>query len=184
MFHQKEEENVRSTAFCTSQNTVQKQVQTAVQSADIDKQKQKTKTKKSISNEIPEKCGTGLPEGIPQKVLDDYIAQLNATGKMMTGPGLEVLFKRLEQLAPGNIAQKIAILEQSMRNGWKDIYPLQREQPRQNERGKKDNPNRFHNFEQRETSYDALMLGRLKERLAAIDSDLPQTGEVKADEAG
>lgn len=47
------------------------------------------------------------------------------------------------------------------------------------------NPNnKFHNFEQRETSYDAVMLERLKQRLAAGESDLPQTEEVKADEAG
>ncbi len=168
----------------SSTNSSTKEVQSTVQSADIDKQKQKTKTKKSISNEIPEKCGTALPEGIPQKVLDDYIAQLNATGKMMTGPGLELLFKRLEQLAPGNKAQQTEILEQSIRNGWKDIYPLHRKEPKQNQPGKKENPNRFHNFEQRETSYDAVMLERLKERLAAGKSDLPQTGEVKADEAG
>lgn len=175
-----------STKASTNSSTkeVQSTVQSAVQSADIDKQKQKTKTKKSISNEIPEKCGTALPEGIPQKVLDDYIAQLNATGKMMTGPGLELLFKRLEQLAPGNKAQQTEILEQSIRNGWKDIYPLHRKEPKQNQPGKKDNPNRFHNFEQRETSYDAVMLERLKQRLAAGESDLPQIGEVKADEAG
>ena len=177
-----------------TQNSVQDRTQEGVQdrtqnSATKERYKEKQEERdkqnqKSISSEIPEKCGTGLPEGIPQKVLDDYIAQLNATGKMMTGPGLELLFKRLEQLAPGNKAQQTEILEQSIRNGWKDIYPLHRKEPKQNQPGKKDNPNRFHNFEQRETSYDAVMLERLKQRLAAGESDLPQTGEVKADEAG
>lgn len=150
-----------------STNSSTKEVQSTVQSADIDKQKQKTKTKKSISNEIPEKCGTALPEGIPQKVLDDYIAQLNATGKMMTGPGLELLFERLEQLAPGNKAQQTEILKQSTRNRWKDVYPLHRDEAKENQQRKNDNPNRFHNFEQRDTDYDALALERLKERLAA-----------------
>ena len=177
-----------------TQNSVQDRTQERVQdrtqnSATKERYKEKQEERykqkqKSISSEIPEKCGTNLPEGIPQKVLDDYIAQLNATGKMMTGPGLELLFKRLEQLAPGNKAQQTEILEQSIRNGWKDIYPLHRKEPKQNQPGKKENPNRFHNFEQRETSYDAVMLERLKERLAAGKSDLPQTGEVKADEAG
>ena len=177
-----------------TQNSVQDRTQEGVQdrtqnSATKERYKEKQEERdkqnqKSISSEIPEKCGTALPEGIPQKVLDDYIAQLNATGKMMTGPGLELLFKRLEQLAPGNKAQQTEILEQSIRNGWKDIYPLHRKEPKQNQPGKKDNPNRFHNFEQRETSYDAVMLERLKQRLAAGESDLPQTGEVKADEAG
>ncbi len=169
-----------------TQEGVQERTQkSATKERDKEKQEERDKqNQKSISSEIPEKCGTGLPEGIPQKVLDDYIAQLNATGKMMTGPGLELLFKRLEQLAPGNKAQQTEILEQSTRNRWKDVYPLHRDEPKENQQRTKENPNRFHNFEQRETSYDALMLGRLKERLAAIDSDLPQTGEVKADEAG
>lgn len=177
-----------------TQNSVQDRTQERVQdrtqnSATKERYKEKQEERykqkqKSISSEIPEKCGTNLPEGIPQEVLDDYIAHLNAAGKMMTGPGLELLFERLEQLAPGNKAQQTEILEQSIRNGWKDIYPLHRKEPKQNQPGKKENPNRFHNFEQRETSYDAVMLERLKERLAAGKSDLPQTGEVKADEAG
>ena len=108
-----------------STNNSTKEVQNTVQSADIDKLKQKTKTKKSISNEIPEKCASNLSDGIPQEVLENYIAHLNAAGKPMTGPGLEMLFKHLEQLAPGNIVEKTAILEQSIRKNWKDIYPLQ-----------------------------------------------------------
>lgn len=133
-----------------------------------EKQEERYKQKqKSISSEIPEKCGTNLPEGIPQEVLDDYIAHLNAAGKMMTGPGLELLFERLEQLAPGNKAQQTEILKQSTRNRWKDVYPLHRDEAKENQQRKNDNPNRFHNFEQRDTDYDVLALERLKERLAA-----------------
>lgn len=177
-----------------TQNSVQDRTQERVQdrtqnSATKERYKEKQEERykqkqKSISSEIPEKCGTNLPEGIPQEVLDDYIAHLNAAGKMMTGPGLELLFERLEQLAPGNKAQQTEILKQSTRNRWKDVYPLHRDEAKENQQRKNDNPNRFHNFEQRDTDYDALALERLKERLAAGKSDLPQTGEVKADEAG
>lgn len=160
-----------------TQNSVQDRTQEGVQdrtqnSATKERYKEKQEERykqkqKSISSEIPEKCGTNLPEGIPQEVLDDYIAHLNAAGKMMTGPGLELLFERLEQLAPGNKAQQTEILKQSTRNRWKDVYPLHRDEAKENQQRKNDNPNRFHNFEQRDTDYDALALERLKERLAA-----------------
>ena len=160
-----------------TQNSVQDRTQERVQdrtqnSATKERYKEKQEERykqkqKSISSEIPEKCGTNLPEGIPQEVLDDYIAHLNAAGKMMTGPGLELLFERLEQLAPGNKAQQTEILKQSTRNRWKDVYPLHRDEAKENQQRKNDNPNRFHNFEQRDTDYDALALERLKERLAA-----------------
>ena len=160
-----------------TQNSVQDRTQERVQdrtqnSATKERYKEKQEERykqkqKSISSEIPEKCGTNLPEGIPQEVLDDYIAHLNAAGKMMTGPGLELLFERLEQLAPGNKAQQTEILKQSTRNRWKDVYPLHRDEAKENQQRKNDNPNRFHNFEQRDTDYDVLALERLKERLAA-----------------
>lgn len=144
---------------------VQNAVQSAVQSADINKLKQKTKTKKSISNDIPEKCAQNPPDGIPEDTLGRYIAHMEAAGRLVTAPGLEMLFKRLEELAPGNAAEKTAILEQSIRNGWKDVWPLQKDTKGPKGKGASRKPNRFHNFDQGQTDYDAIMAQRLKERL-------------------
>lgn len=139
-----------------------KEVQNTVQSADIVKLKQKTKTKKSVSNDTPEKCAQNSAGAIPQDTLDQYIASMEALGKPMTPSGLEMLFKRLEQLAPGDAKAKTEIMEQTIRNGWKDVYPLKRDGE-----GRREKPNRFHNFEQRDTDYNAIVLERLNERLRA-----------------
>ena len=151
-----------------STNSSTKEVQSTVQSADIDKQKQKTKTKKSISNEIPEKCAQNSAGAIPQDTLDRYIASMEALGKPMTPSGLEMLFKRLEQLAPRDAKAKTEIMEQTIRNGWKDVYPLKRTGEGRRE---KEKPNRFHNFEQRDTDYNAIVLERLNERLRAENEE-------------
>lgn len=144
---------------------VQNTVQSAVQSADINKLKQKTKTKKSISNDIPEKCAQNPPDAIPQDTLERYIASMEALGKPLTGASMEMLFKRLEELAPGDTAAKTAILEQTIRKRWKDIYPLEGDGGRQKEKAPKGKPNRFHNFDQGSTDYDALALQKLRERM-------------------
>ncbi len=145
-----------------------KEVQTTVQSADIVKLKQKTKTKKSISNEIPEKCAQNPADAIPQDTIERYLSHMEAVGKPMTPAGLELLFKHLEQLAPGDSEAKTAIMEQTIRNGWKDVYPLKRTGEGRRE---KEKPNRFHNFEQRDTDYNAIVLERLNERLRAEDEE-------------
>jgi hypothetical protein len=143
-----------------------KEVQNTVQSADIVKLKQKTKTKKSVSNDTPEKCVQNSAGAIPQDTLDQYIASMEALGKPMTPSGLEMLFKRLEQLAPGDAKAKTEIMEQTIRNGWKDVYPLKRDDEERREK-----PNRFHNFEQRNTDYNAIVLERLNERLRAENEE-------------
>ena len=140
-----------------------KEVQTTVQSADIVKLKQKTKTKKSVSNDTPEKCAQNSVGVIPQDILEQYITSMEVLGKPMTPSGLEMLFKRLEQLAPGDKESQTAIMEQTIRNGWKDVYPLKRN----GERREKEKTNRFHNFEQRNTDYNAIVLEKLNERLRA-----------------
>ena len=179
----------QNTIANSKQDSVQNSTQKGVQNSKQDsvqnsstKERYKRQDKKNISNEISEEKKSPpdfpKPEEIPQEVLECYIANLNASGKMMTGAGLELLFKRLEQLAPGNTAEKIAILEQSIRKNWKDIYPLQKDNPKKNDQETKETPNRFHNFEQRNTDYDAMVLDRLKQRLAAGDSgNQPITGD-------
>lgn len=154
-----------STKECTNDSTKvgSKEVQNTVQSADIVKLKQKTKTKKSISNEIPEKCAQNSYGAIPQDTIERYIASMEALGKPMTPAALEMLFKRLEQLAPGDKETQTAIMERTIRKRWKDVYPLNDD----NTKTAKPKQNAFHNFEQRDTDYDSLVMERLKEKLKA-----------------
>lgn len=143
---------------------VQTTVQSAVQSAGINKLKQKTKTEKSISDDILEKCGQNAGGDAFQEALGRYLAHLEAIGKPMSGPGLEALLKRLEELAPGAPAVKAAILDQSARNRWRDVWPLKGDGGRDPQAGGR-KPNRFHNFDQSGTDYDALAAQKLKERM-------------------
>ena len=77
-------------------------------------------------------------------------------GSPLTSSSLDMLLKRLEELKPGDKTGQTAILEQSIRNGWKDVYALDTRKPK---------ANKFQNFEQRQTDYDALVLEKVKERL-------------------
>ena len=110
------------------QSEVYSEVYSEVQTVDIINNKKKKKQKKSIANAIPEKCAPNLEdmclgEGV-KTTLESYLAHREAIGSPLTCSALDMLLKRLEELAPGNDADKVAILEQSIRNGWKDIYAL------------------------------------------------------------
>lgn len=148
------------------QNVVYPVVYPEVQTVGIIKDKKKNKRKKSIANAIPEKCtqkpdGEGEREGI-KAALERYIAHREAMGNPLTGPGLDMLLKRLEELAPGNEPDKAAILEQSVRNGWKDVYVLGRDKRKSDP---VPNHNRFHNLDPSGTDYDALMMERVQARM-------------------
>lgn len=121
--------------------------------------------KKSISNEIPEKCAQNSAGAIPQDTLDRYIDSMKALGKPMTPSSLDMLFKRLEKLAPGDKETQTAIMERTIRKRWLDVYPLSDD----DDKPVKPKPNAFHNFEQRDTDYNALVLERLNERLQEGD---------------
>lgn len=139
-----------------------KEVQTPVQSADINKLKQKLK-QKSSAIALPEKCAC-FPEGEHfRAALERYIAHREAIGSPLTGSGLDMLLKRLEELAPGNEPDKTAILEQSVRNGWKDVYGLGEEKSKP---AQPQVSNHFHNFEQDKVNYDALVTEKVRKRMA------------------
>ncbi len=143
-----------------------KEVQSTVQSADIDRLRQKTKTEKSIANAIPEKCAPKPAEAIPQDTLERYIASMEQLGKPLTSASLEMLFKRLEELAPGDTAVKTAILEQSIRRRWKDVFPLKDDEAETERPGarKGKSQNRFKNFEERTNDYESAVYEHIRQR--------------------
>lgn len=78
-------------------------------------------------NYIPSK------EGIKDPVLEDAIKAYKDYRKKMKAPltdrALELALSKLEQLAPGDSAKKAAIIDQTIAQGWKGLFPLHEETP-------------------------------------------------------
>lgn len=62
-----------------------------------------------------------------ETALSDYIEHRNAMGKPLTGKGVDLVRADLEKLAPGDKVKQIAILHQSIKKGWKGVFPLKEE---------------------------------------------------------
>lgn len=146
------------------------EVYSEVQTVDIINNKKKKKLKKSITNVIPEKSAPKLElEDLGEELkaaLENYIAHREAIGRPLTTAALDMLLKRLEELAPEKDTDKVAVLEQSIRNGWKDIYALDKSSMDSSSASFHSSKNRFHNFDQAETDYDALMIKKVRARMA------------------
>ena len=101
-----------------------------VQSADINKQKQETKTKteKSSTKVLPEKYAA---DDLLNDAILDFIAYRKKMKTAMTDKAIGLLVKKLDGMSADH-DEKIAILQQSLINGWKGVFPLQ-EQPKRQE---------------------------------------------------
>ncbi len=143
---------------------VYSEVYSEVQTVAINKEKEKKKLKKSISKDIPEKYAQN-PE--LDAAVREFIAYRKSRKKPMTDRAVTMLLDKLEALAPGDDAQKIAILEQSVFNSWTGVFALKKDQDGKETEDKSRTlaNNRFHNFPQSTTSYDDLMKKKLKERM-------------------
>ena len=96
------------------------------------------------------------------RVILDFIDFRKKIKRPLTDHALELLIKKLDGMTQDQ-KEKVEILNQSIMNGWIGIFPLKGDkkgQPKQS--GAK---NQFHNFEQRDTDYDALVQKQLKGRL-------------------
>ncbi len=83
-----------------------------------EKEKIKTKNYKEI-NKTPL-----TPLG---KTMEDFAIHRKALGKPMSDRSRELILKRLETLAPGDETKQVAILEQSIANGWQGVFALKDE---------------------------------------------------------
>ena len=91
-----------------------------------------SKAKKEITVEELEDLTQGFKGELYIKI-HDFVAFRREMGKPMTLRAVKVFLKHLHELSEANGAKGIAIIEQSMRNGWQDIYQLkdrQREEKR------------------------------------------------------
>ena len=118
----------------------------------IEEGKKGRNIKKSISNEIPEKAFSENAE-LNTAILE-FIEFRKKIKAPMTEHAIKLLLKQLDKLAPGGeIPVKIAILEQSIVQGWKGIFPLKSEKSS----GKDKPQNRFHNLEEHGYDYDDMV---------------------------
>ena len=106
-------------------------VKTEVETVDINKHKQKpnVNSKKGISKEIPEKKSY-----VPDDLLNDAIlAFIDFRKKIkapMTDHAVDLTIKKLNGMTNDN-DEKIRILNQSIMNGWKGVFPLKETDQRQ-----------------------------------------------------
>ena len=91
-----------------------------------------SKAKKEITVEELENLTQGFKGELYIKI-HDFVAFRREIGKPMTLRAVKLFLKHLHELSEANGDKGIAIIEQSMRNGWQDIYQLkdrQREEKR------------------------------------------------------
>ena len=73
----------------------------------------------------------------------------------MTDHAVELMINKLDSWAD-NDEDKIKILEQSIFNGWKGIFPLNEQENRKTESPPAVKPTRFTNFEEHDWDFDEL----------------------------
>lgn len=98
---------------------------------DIDIEKDSEIDSDTESDIEKEECADALDVSIPenaglQRALDAFVAYRKETKKPLTDEGVQLIRERLDELAKTD-AEKIAILNQSIRSGWKDVFPLKQD---------------------------------------------------------
>lgn len=105
-------------------------------------QKQKSTNKQiNTDREIQHSNTTTDPFCTGSPALDDALHGFEEMRKKLRKPltdrAKKLTLGKLEKMAPGNEEMQIAILDQSIENGWQGVYPLKTE----NWNGKRDNAN-------------------------------------------
>lgn len=98
------------------------------------------------------------------RAIADFVDFRKKIRKPMTDRAVELMLHKLEELST-DPAEQAEILNQSIRNGWTGVYPIKDHEKQEGAAPVKPKPNQFHNFHQRDTDYDALVMDQLKERL-------------------
>ena len=84
--------------------------------------KEGKKSKKERKKEIYKSLSPEL-----QGAVDDFIEMRRKIKAPATDRALEIMLKKLDGLSGGDTGTAINILEQSIENGWKTVYPLKEE---------------------------------------------------------
>lgn len=87
---------------------------------------------KEIDTREKKNKGAGRAELTPlEQAMEDFAKHRQAMRKKLTDRARELILMDLEKLAPGDDEKKIAILNQSIKQGWQGVFPLRDEQPAQ-----------------------------------------------------
>ena len=104
-----------------------------------------------------------VPEPVLNAALVGYMEFRERVEKPMTERGIRLLLDELEKLS-SNPQEQAAILDQSTKNGWIGVYELSAKSktPGKTAAGK---GNKFCNFEQRDTDYDAMVAAETRKMI-------------------
>lgn len=86
--------------------------------------KKKGKKEKNVENakKIEEILALAPPDMVP--ALEDFIEMRRTIKAPMTARALELLLTELNKLSGGRVEDSIAILNRSIENGWRGVWPL------------------------------------------------------------
>ena len=99
----------------------------------------KKETKKTLSKE---RAKESLLSTALQDAVNAFKEMRQKMRKPMTPLAVDLLVQKLQKLAPGDEQKQIAMLMQSIENGWTGVYELKTDQVR----GKKTGPHTFFNY--------------------------------------
>lgn len=133
-------------------------------SEEIAQKEKETKRKETKNN----KDRQIVPDAELNQAILDYIDYRKEIKSPMTDRAVELLVMNLGKLSASKDVQ-IEILNQSIANGWKGVFPLKEQKTAQ--AGKTQPQNRFHNFEQRDTDYGAMVQAQTAEWLKEVQDE-------------
>lgn len=127
------------------------------------KRQSKVKERKGNKSKAEEsnRTVTYVPDENLNRAINDFVAYRKGIKKPMTDRAVTLLIERLGGLSR-DTDEQIAILNQSIINGWQGVFPLK---DKNQDSGKKPVKNKFHNFDQRGTDYDAMEIDLIKDWL-------------------
>ncbi|WP_434310366.1 hypothetical protein [Hominifimenecus sp. rT4P-3] len=96
-------------------------------------------------------------DGALNDAICDFIEFRRQIKAPMTEKAVSLMVEKLNRLTPSH-EEQIEILHQSILNDWKGVFPLKSLTEKLENSLLQDKPlNQFHNFDQRDTDYDALL---------------------------
>lgn len=139
---------------------------------DIDTEKDIEKELDIHSDIEKEGCADALDISVPesgdlQRALDAFVSHRKSMKKPLSADALELIRKRLDELAATD-AEKVAILNQSIRSGWKDVFPLKKDNTGKPDAGKKYpyGNTRFQNYKPANYDFDEIERLEREQRMA------------------
>lgn len=112
---------------------------------------------------------TYVPDDRLNQALIDFAEYRKRIKRPLTDRAVELLIENLAKLS-ADPTDQIEILNQSIVNGWQGVFPLKNKMATQKGQAKPA-PNRFHNFDQRDTDYDSLMMDQARAWIGEGEKD-------------